>query len=88
MNELCDQLSLTIARAVVTQQHYDQAVKTIQGAHNDAIGAPKVYYVYAILILFEEFIICELYKFRIFSIISVNVRRMRVCVCVCVCVRP
>ena len=82
MTESCDQLSLTIAGVVVTQQHYDQAVKTIQGAHNDAIGAPKVYYVYAILILFEEFIIRELYKFRIFSritIISVNVRVRLVC---------
>ena len=38
----CEQLSLAIAGAVVTQSHYDKAVKVIQRAHNDAIGAPKV----------------------------------------------
>lgn len=33
---------MAIAGATVTQRHYDTAVKLIQEAHNDAIGAPKV----------------------------------------------
>ena len=41
----CDQLSIAIAGATVTQKHYDKAVKIIQEAHNDAIGAPKVLYI-------------------------------------------
>ena len=38
----CEHLSLAIAGVIVTQRHYDKAVKVIQRAHNDAIGAPKV----------------------------------------------
>lgn len=37
-----EHLSLAVAGAIVTQGHYDKAVKVIQRAHNDAIGAPKV----------------------------------------------
>lgn len=39
-----DHLSLAIAGVVVTQAHYNNAVKMIQSAHSDAIGAPKVLY--------------------------------------------
>ena len=42
MSGSCDQLSMSIAGATVTQRHYDKAVKLIQEAHNDSIGAPKV----------------------------------------------
>ena len=50
MSGSCDQLSMSIAGATVTQRHYDKAVKLIQEAHNDSIGAPKVY-IYALVYL-------------------------------------
>ena len=51
MSGSCDQLSMSIVGATVTQRHYDKAVKLIQEAHNDSIGAPKVYICFSVFIV-------------------------------------